>query len=190
MKISFITKLHLFLLLPISLALNSCKDSSGLKNEFIGQRILDYKPKCDSLTISGELLKWDTSDFVVKYLDKKVDTTTHASELINTSPYNRDKIISLFSGLIKKEIASFKDQINNQLNDPPVKGEKKIKGEFRMNEILVKFSQPLFSLDNNTIIIKEWTSDGYCWTKAISVYQKIDNKWKLDFDIDRRGICR
>jgi hypothetical protein len=189
MNSSLFVKQYIFLVLLV-IALNSCKDSSALKDEFLRQRILDYKSNSDTINISDELLQWDTADFVVKHLNKYIDTTTYALELMNASPKDKLKIISLFNGLIKKDIDSFKDQIRNQFSDPPIKNKTKLKGHFRMNERIIKFSQPLVSSDNNTIVIKEWASDKYCWGSTISVYQRVDNRWVKGFDIYRYQICR
>lgn len=176
----------LYLVIPSILI--SCGNSTSIKDEFIRQRVLDFQANTDTLTVSVELIKWDTADLILKYLDKRIDTTTQANELMNTSPINRTKIISLVNELIKKDIDSFKDQIKNQSSDPPVRGEKKIKGNWKINRT-IKFSQPLISSDNNTIIIKEWTSGNDCWGTTISVYQRLDNKWKKDFDIGRHITC-
>jgi hypothetical protein len=174
--------INLFLLI-------SCGNSSALKVEFIRQRILDYKANSDTLTISDELLKWDTTDLIVKYLDKTIDTTTQALELINASPTNRNKIIFLINNLIKMDIDSFKEQIKHQSTNPPIKNESKIRGDSMMPDRTIKFSQPLVSSDNNTIIIKEWDSGNDCWGTRITVFQMVNNKWRRDYDLYQHRIC-
>ena len=170
---------------------NKCKRFAGLNFKCklgVGLIVKNCQLFSGRGTVSVELIKWDTADFIVKYLDKRIDTTTQANELTNASPINRIRIISLVNGLIKKEIDSFRDQIKNQEFDRPIREEKKIKGNWTINRS-IKFSQPLISSDNNTLIIKEWTSGNDCWETTISVYQRIDNKWKRDFDIKKYGIC-
>src|SRR5436190_20045670 len=143
-----------FLFFSFLLVLISCRNSSALKEEFIKQRILEYKSSSDSLTISNDLLKWDTADLLVRYLNKPIDTTTLALELGDVLPISKPRIISLFDGVIKRESVSFQDQIKDQLEDQPIKNESKIKGDFRMNLRTIKFSQPLLSPDKTTMIIK------------------------------------
>jgi hypothetical protein len=156
----------------------------------LDELIQDYNASSLKITFSDQLLKWDSADFLLRYLGKTIDTTTQANELINASPNEKLKIISLFNGFTKEDVEFFKEQIKDQTRDVrPIKEKTEIKGQFRGNNRAIKFSQPIISSDNKVMIIKEYVSDEDCWGTTVSVYRRDGSKWKKDFELNRYKIC-
>src|SRR5262249_12787919 len=155
----------------------------SIRAEFMRQRmeqfIIDEKPAANHIIFNDRILEWDTADFIVKYLGEKIDTTTKVFELINATTVDKEKIIKLINETKAEDVKNFAKQIKSQLTDDFFVQNKMTRGESKTttSEVSIEFSQPLISSDYNTIILKEWSSTGDCWIKAISVYKRTAGKW-------------